>query len=64
MTTLGRGLGAEPQDSGLAVVSTLRADQTIQASLVKHGIITRGEPVAGLRDVRQGEAGHLRRGRR
>ncbi|MFG1610997.1 TIGR03618 family F420-dependent PPOX class oxidoreductase [Actinoplanes sp. NPDC049265] len=32
-------------DSGLALVSTLRADQTIQASLVNTGIVTRGEPV-------------------
>ena len=30
------------QDSGLAVVSTLRADQTIQSSLVNTGIIERG----------------------
>jgi PPOX class probable F420-dependent enzyme len=32
------------EDAGLAVVSTLRADQTVQASLVNTGIITRGEP--------------------
>ncbi|XVV16347.1 TIGR03618 family F420-dependent PPOX class oxidoreductase [Actinoplanes sp. CA-131856] len=32
-------------DSGLAVVSTLRADQSIQSSLVNTGIIQRGEPV-------------------
>ena len=30
------------QDSGLAVVSTLRADQTIQSSLVNTGIVERG----------------------
>ena len=30
------------QDSGLAVVSTLRADQTIQSTLVNTGIIERG----------------------
>ncbi|WP_250033465.1 TIGR03618 family F420-dependent PPOX class oxidoreductase [Paractinoplanes maris] len=32
-------------DSGLALVSTLRADHSIQTSLVNTGIITRGEPV-------------------
>ncbi|SNY62779.1 TIGR03618 family F420-dependent PPOX class oxidoreductase [Paractinoplanes atraurantiacus] len=32
-------------ESGLAVVSTLRADQTIQSSLVNTGIIQRGGPV-------------------
>ncbi|WP_250006967.1 TIGR03618 family F420-dependent PPOX class oxidoreductase [Actinoplanes sp. M2I2] len=31
-------------DSGLALVSTLRADQSIQTSLVNTGIVTRGEP--------------------
>jgi PPOX class probable F420-dependent enzyme len=30
-------------DSGLALVSTLRADSTIQTSLVNTGIVTRGE---------------------
>ena len=30
------------QESGLAVVSTLRADQTIQSSLVNTGIVERG----------------------
>ncbi|MEU8817247.1 TIGR03618 family F420-dependent PPOX class oxidoreductase [Actinoplanes sp. NPDC048796] len=32
-------------ESGLAVVSTLRADQTIQSSLVNTGIIQRDAPV-------------------
>ncbi|MEV4350904.1 TIGR03618 family F420-dependent PPOX class oxidoreductase [Actinoplanes sp. NPDC049596] len=32
-------------DSGLAVVATLRADQTIQSSLVNTGIVQRGGPV-------------------
>jgi len=45
MTTLAEAWELSRKDSGLAVVSTLRADQTIQASLVNTGIITRGEPV-------------------
>jgi PPOX class probable F420-dependent enzyme len=45
MTTLAQAWELSRGDSGLAVVSTLRADQTIQASLVNTGIITRGEPV-------------------
>jgi PPOX class probable F420-dependent enzyme len=32
-------------DSGLALVSTLRADQTIQTSLVNTGVITRDRPL-------------------
>ena len=38
-------------DSGLAVVSTLRADQTIQASLVNAGVLTHpatAQPVLGF----------------
>ena len=48
MTTLAEAWELSRKDSGLAVVSTLRADQTIQASLVNTGIITRGEPVLGF----------------
>ncbi|GAA0448303.1 PPOX class F420-dependent enzyme [Paractinoplanes deccanensis] len=33
------------QETGLAVVSTLRADQTIQSSLVNTAIVRRGEPM-------------------
>lgn len=44
-TTLSSAWELSRADTGLAVVSTLRADQTIQASLVNTGIITRGEPV-------------------
>ena len=44
-TTLSSAWELSRADSGLAIVSTLRADQTIQASLVNTGIITRGEPV-------------------
>lgn len=39
MTTLHEAAGLASNDSGLAVVSTLRADQTIQASLVNAGVI-------------------------
>jgi len=48
MTTLAEAWELSRKDSGLAVVSTLRADQTIQASLVNTGIITRDEPVLGF----------------
>ncbi|MGX6603050.1 TIGR03618 family F420-dependent PPOX class oxidoreductase [Micromonosporaceae bacterium Da 78-11] len=40
MTTLAEAWALSRDDSGLAVVSTLRADQTIQASLVNTGILT------------------------
>jgi PPOX class probable F420-dependent enzyme len=43
--TLQEAWGLSRQESGLAIVSTLRADQTIQSSLVNTGIVTRGEPV-------------------
>jgi PPOX class probable F420-dependent enzyme len=39
MTTLAEAWELSRADSGLAVVSTLRADQSIQASLVNTGII-------------------------
>ena len=42
MTTLAEAWELSRKDSGLAVVSTLRADNTIQSSLVNTGIITRG----------------------
>ena len=41
MTTLGEAWELSRKDSGLAVVSTLRADSTIQASLVNTGVIER-----------------------
>jgi PPOX class probable F420-dependent enzyme len=43
-TTLTEAWGLSRANSGLAVVSTLRADQTMQSSLVNTAIITRGEP--------------------
>jgi len=39
MTTLQDAIALAQADRGLAVVSTLRADQTIQASLINAGII-------------------------
>ena len=44
-TTLSAAWELSRPDSGLAVVSTLRADQTIQSSLVNTGILERGEPL-------------------
>jgi PPOX class probable F420-dependent enzyme len=48
MTTLDEAVALADEDSGLAVVSTLRADATIQASLVNAGVIPHpatGRPV-------------------
>jgi PPOX class probable F420-dependent enzyme len=48
MTTLAEVVALAAEDQGLAVVSTLRADQTIQSSLVNAGVIDHpetGEPV-------------------
>lgn len=39
MTTLLEAVGLASGDSGLAVVSTVRADQTVQASLVNAGVL-------------------------
>ena len=51
MTTLDEAVALAAADRGLAVVSTLRADNTIQASLVNAGIVphpSTGEPVLGF----------------
>jgi PPOX class probable F420-dependent enzyme len=48
MTTLAQAVALASEDQGLAVVSTLRADQTIQSSLVNAGVLDHpqtGEPV-------------------
>lgn len=48
MTTLDEAVSLATADRGLAVVSTLRADNTIQASLINAGIVAHpasGEPV-------------------
>ncbi|MEU4219841.1 TIGR03618 family F420-dependent PPOX class oxidoreductase [Actinoplanes sp. NPDC026623] len=51
MTTLAEAWGLARDDSGLAIVSTLRADATIQSSLVNAGVVphpSTGEPVLGF----------------
>jgi PPOX class probable F420-dependent enzyme len=49
MTTLAEAWELSRKDSGLAVVSTLRADTTIQSSLVNTGIVERdGEAMLGF----------------
>jgi PPOX class probable F420-dependent enzyme len=48
MTTLAEAVALASEDQGLAVVSTLRADQSIQSSLVNAGVLDHpetGEPV-------------------
>ena len=48
MSTLSEAWGLARDDSGLAIVSTLRADGTIQSSLVNAGVLAHpstGEPV-------------------
>ena len=47
MTTLSDAVALAAADQGLAVVATLRADQTIQSSLINAGVLTHpatGEP--------------------
>jgi PPOX class probable F420-dependent enzyme len=51
MVTLNDAVGLARADNGLAVVSTLRSDETIQASLINAGILDHpatGEPVLGF----------------
>ena len=51
MLTLHDAVGLARADNGLAVVSTLRSDQTIQASLINAGILDHpatGGPVLGF----------------
>lgn len=51
MTTLQQAVALAREDAGLAVVATLRADQTIQASLVNAGALPHpatGESVLGF----------------
>lgn len=43
MTTLDEAVALAQQESGLTVVSTLRADNTIQASLVNAGVLAHPE---------------------
>lgn len=51
MVNLHDAVGLARADNGLAVVSTLRSDETIQASLINAGILDHpatGEPVLGF----------------
>ena len=51
MTTLAEAASLARAESGLALVSTLRADQTIQASLVNAGVLPHPattQPVLGF----------------
>src|ERR1700675_2240348 len=51
MTTLKDAIALAAQESGLAVVSTVRADGTVQASMVNVGVLPHpasGEPVLGF----------------
>lgn len=51
MTTLDEAVGLAAADSGLAVISTVRADSTVQASLVNVGLLTHpdgGQRVLGF----------------
>jgi PPOX class probable F420-dependent enzyme len=62
MTTLAEAWELSRKDSGLAVVSTLRADNTIQSSLVNTGIIERdGEEVLGFVTYGRVKLANLRR---
>ena len=62
MTTLAEAWELSRGDSGLAVVSTLRADQTIQSSLVNTGIVERdGEQVLGFVTYGRVKLANLRR---
>jgi PPOX class probable F420-dependent enzyme len=51
MTTLNDAVALAAGESGLAVISTVRADQTVQASLVNVGLLPHpasGKPVLGF----------------
>ena len=60
MTTLDEAAALARDDRGLAVISTLRADGTIQSSVVNAGLLAApidGCAGAGVRHLRPGEAG-------
>ena len=60
MATLEQVAALAREEHGLAVISTLRADATIQSSLVNAAVmahpLTPRRTVVGVRDLRQGEA--------
>jgi PPOX class probable F420-dependent enzyme len=63
MTTLEDAFSLAAGESGLAVVSTLRADNTIQSSLVNAGVLPHpqtGEPVLGFVTYGQVKLANLR----
>jgi PPOX class probable F420-dependent enzyme len=63
MTTLDEAVALAADDSGLAVVSTVRADATVQASLVNVGVLSHpatGEPALGFVTDGRGKVATLR----
>lgn len=63
MTTLGDAVALARGESGLAVVSTVRADGTVQASLINAGIIdhpSTGAPVLAFVTYGKVKLGNLR----
>jgi PPOX class probable F420-dependent enzyme len=63
MPTLADAFALAADDSGLAVVSTVRADATVQASLVNVGVLPHpatGQPVLGFVTYGKVKLGNLR----
>jgi PPOX class probable F420-dependent enzyme len=63
MTTLDEAVALAKGESGLAVVSTVRADGTVQASLVNVGLLphpSSGEPVLAFTTYGKVKLGNLR----
>lgn len=63
MTTLSDAVALAAAESGLAVVSTVRADGTVQASLVNVGLLPHpadGRPVLGFTTYGKVKLGNLR----
>jgi PPOX class probable F420-dependent enzyme len=63
MTTLDEAVGLARDDSGLTVISTVRADGSVQASLVNAGIIAHpstGQPVLAFVTYGKVKLGNLR----
>ena len=63
MTTLDEAVALAKGESGLAVISTVRADGTVQASLVNVGLLPHpatGEPALGFTTYGKVKLGNLR----
>ncbi|MGV0045952.1 PPOX class F420-dependent oxidoreductase [Mycobacterium colombiense] len=63
MTTLDEAVALAKGESGLAVISTVRADGTVQASLVNVGLLphpANGQPVLGFTTYGRVKLAHLR----